>query len=126
MLAIILVILSAVAIVVDGVAIILAYISLIPALIAFGEKTKNLMKVYGILFLVAHIVLGIRIVLDMTAQTDNMSQGLVNFKLFEKCSNLMFSTLEGDQHELTETQKMLFDQCMNANIEIETKQINTR
>ena len=82
-LAIILVSLSGLAIVVDGVAIFLAYISLIPALIAFGEKTKNLMKVYGILFLIAHIVLGIRLILDITTQTNNSPHGPVNFELFE-------------------------------------------
>lgn len=118
--------LSIIGVIVDGVAILLAYVSLIPALIAYGEKTKKLIKVYGLLFLTAHIVLGVRISLDIMTQTTNPPHGPVNFSLFEECSNLMFSSVGEEQSELTDAQKVLFDQCMNLNIEVDIEEIKAR
>ncbi len=56
---------SAFLIVVDGVAIIFTYISLIFALLSMSVKNIKLLKIYGVIFVVSHIVLAWRISSDM-------------------------------------------------------------
>ncbi len=111
-LSIVLVLLSIIAIVVDGVAILFTYLSLVVALFSIGKQTKNILKIYGVFFLIAHLVLGTRIVIDMTQQTNGASQGVFHPQRFVKCSNEMFSTMASDSKQLTAEQQKLFDECL--------------
>jgi len=94
--AILLGIFSVFAIIVDGVAIIFAYISLVFAAIALGGQHKVLLKIVGVIFLLAHLVLGWRISSDSSHQ-GSQSFYPHNSKLFVKCSNEMFERMNSGQ-----------------------------
>jgi len=115
-LSMVLVLLSIIAIVVDGVAILFTYLSLLVALFSISTQTKNILKIYGVFFLIAHLVLGTRIVVDMTQQTNGSSQNAFHPQRFVKCSNEMFSAMEPDSKQLTVEQQKQYDECLTAKI----------
>ena len=79
--------LSALLIIVDGVAIMFTYASLVLALFSVGLKNRRILKIYGVVFVIAHVILGWRIYSD-TNNNDYYSSGsLPNFDCFERCSN---------------------------------------
>jgi len=65
-LAIILVVISTITMVVDGVAIIFTYVSLLFALLSIAVKNRQILQIYGVLFVLAHVVLMWRIDGDIT------------------------------------------------------------
>ncbi|MCF6325488.1 MAG: hypothetical protein L3J89_14415 [Gammaproteobacteria bacterium] len=81
--------LSVLMIIVDGVAIILTYASLLFALFLIGGKNSRILKVYGVMFVLAHLVLGWRIVSD-TSQSHALNRDApMDFRSFDACSDKM-------------------------------------
>jgi len=111
-LAIILVIISTVAMVVDGVAIILTYVSLLFALFSIAAKNRRILQIYGVLFVLAHVVLMWRIDGDTTQVNATSSSVPVDAAQFGACSNQMFAMLEEGQVDLTPSQREMFKRCM--------------
>ncbi len=72
--------LSALVIVVDGVAIIFTYVSLLFALFLIGGKHRRMLKIYGVIFMIAHLVLGWRIVSDTNRNHMLKQEVLMNFR----------------------------------------------
>lgn len=111
--ALILVVFSVLLLVVDGVAIVFTYASLVFALLSIGEKSKRILKVYGVLFIIAHFVLAWRVSSDSMHQNTNYSSSPMNFKLFEKCSNEMFSNIDESDESISPEQSEIFQKCIN-------------
>ncbi len=104
--------LSALLIIVDGVAIIFTYASLVFALLSIGVENKGILKIYGVVFVIAHLVFGWRMYSDINSSGSYHSSAPPDFKHFEKCSNKMFQNVEGSQIELTPENKVEFERCM--------------
>jgi len=111
-LAIILVIISTVAMVVDGVAIILTYVSLLFALFSIAAKNRRILQFYAALFVLAHVVLIWRIDSDAPQVSMTSSPVPIDAAQFEACSNQMFATLEEGQVDLRPFQREMFKRCM--------------
>jgi len=63
--AVLLVMSSAFLIIVDGVAIIFTYVSLILAVCSVNKNNIKLLKIYGVIFVVSHIILAWRVNSDL-------------------------------------------------------------
>ena len=63
--AVLLVMSSAFLIIVDGVAIIFTYVSLILAVCSMNKSNIKVLKIYGVIFLVSHIILAWRVNSDL-------------------------------------------------------------
>jgi len=111
-LAIILVIISIVAMVVDGVAIILTYVSLLFALFSIAAKNRRILQLYGVLFVLAHVVLMWSIDSDASQVSTTSSAVPVDLAQFEACSNQMFATMKPGKTDLTPSQNEMFKRCM--------------
>jgi len=70
-------------IVVDGVAIIFTYISLIFALFSMSVKNIKILKIYGVIFVVSHIILAWRISSDMHGSHSGQHPASVGIKQSE-------------------------------------------
>jgi len=57
--------LSVLLIIVDGVAIIFTYVSLVFVLFSVGVKNKGALKIYGLVFIIAHVIFGWRMYSDI-------------------------------------------------------------
>ena len=97
---------------VSGIGIVLTYAS-IPFFI-FSKKifTRNNVKIYWSLFLVAHLILAWRIWDDLNNENTN-SHVTNNPRLFKNCSEKMFKGMNKDQKILSAEQKTMFSSCMN-------------
>ncbi|VAW89182.1 hypothetical protein MNBD_GAMMA17-257 [hydrothermal vent metagenome] len=105
--------LSALVIIVDGVAIIFTYVSLLFALFLIGGKNKRMLKAYGVMFMLAHFVLGWRIVID-TNKNDVLNGAVpMDFRYFRVCSDKMFQNIGESQVELTAENRAEFSKCMS-------------
>jgi len=74
---------SAFLIIVDGVAIIFTYISLIFAAFSISASNIKILKIYGVIFAVSHIVLAWRISSDMHQGYQSQHPVSVSVKQFE-------------------------------------------
>jgi len=110
--ALLLVVLSALLLVVDGVAIVFTYASLVFALLSIGEGSKRVLKIYGLLFIIAHFVLVWRVSSDSMHQNMNYPSLPMNFKQFEKCSNEMFLNIDELSEIIPPEQNEIFQKCI--------------
>jgi energy-coupling factor transporter transmembrane protein EcfT len=104
---------SALLIVVDGVAIIFTYASLVFVIASIGLKSKKVLVVYWLVFVVSNLTFGWRAYTDNNLHGSNTQASLSNNKLFVSCSNKMFGGVSSQQTELTVEQKKLFKICMS-------------
>jgi len=111
--AVIIAAMSTLLIVVDGVAIIFTYASLVFALFSIGAGNKNILKVYGVVFIISNLVFGWRVYDDSNSSNRQYSEVPPDFKNFEMCSNKMFEDVEAKQAALTPEKKAEFERCIN-------------
>ncbi len=111
--AIIIVVLSTPLIMVSGAAIILTYGSLVFALLSMAAANKNILKIYGLVFIIAHLVLGWRMYDDISSRRHGYAGGVPeDMHKFESCRNKMFEKIDETGTELTPENKQEFERCM--------------
>jgi hypothetical protein len=96
---------------VDGIAIMFSWVSLLFALLGYNSKNIWLLKLYGVMFFIPHIL----IVLSIYINRDNGHAGTSktpSFSLFEKCSNEMLHSKNNLSQQLSEDDHHLFEQCL--------------
>ena len=97
--------LSALMIIVDGVAIIFTYVSLVFALCLIGLEDKGILKVYGVVFVIAHLVLGWRMYSDSSINGFHYLSLPPNLNNFEICGDRQFRNIGESQGKLTPENK---------------------
>ena len=105
--------LSTLMIIVSGAAIIFTYVSLLFALFLIGSQNKRLLKIYGVVFVIAHLVLGWRIVSDTNRSTMINQDIPMDFRFFQACSEQMFQNVGESQVELRAGNRAEFEKCMS-------------
>jgi len=98
---------------VSGIGIIFTYFSLPFLYVSRSIIDKKYVKLYWVLFLIAHIVLAWRAWDDMRSESDDNVRVIFNPIMFEKCSNDMFGGVGKFQQSLSLEQKKMFSACMS-------------